>query len=136
MSKTEVKTDIGKPSGQNDLLYGEKTVLGGPIPRLGPGPNPCRLQLSHEALKTAGMWPNDEVEVLSRPGEILVKRIGSPKPSAWETPRQPNPGIVDELMIVTREREARHKAAREGFYEEPEVMGDELRDEQIGQEEL
>ena len=113
MSKSEVKIDSNDPSRQNDgadtTIYTEKTSLGGPIPRLGTGPAPCRLQLSHEVLKAAGLGPNYEVEVIAREGEILVRRIGAPKPSAWETPRQPDPGVIDQLMEVTRERLARQK---------------------------
>lgn len=141
MSKTEVKNDINEPRGQNVPVdttpYSETTQLGGPKPRLGPGPAPCSLTLSHEALKVSGIWPGYKVEVMARPGEILVKLIGGPKPSAWDRPRQPNPGIIDELMVVTKEREARHKAAREGIPydpyegdEEPEEMADGLRDEE------
>ena len=141
MSKPEIKNDIIEPSGQNDLPHSEKIVLGGPKPRLGPGPNPCRLELSHEALKAAGMWPNDEVEVLSRQGEILVRRIGGPKPSAWDRPRPQSSGIIDELWSFTKEREARLKAAREGAWidtdDEPGEEGEEpLSDEQIDQEAL
>jgi len=142
MSKSEVKIDSSNPEGQNDLadttVYTEKTSLGGPIPRLGTGPSPCRLQLSHEVLKAAGLGPNYEVELVARPGVIEVKLVGAPKPSPWDTPRPANPGVIDELMEITREREARLKFAREGGYLD---VGDEegeepLSEEQTRQEEL
>lgn len=105
---------------------------------MGYGPNPCRLQLSHEALKAAGMGPNYEVEVVARPGEIVIKVIGAPKPSPWDTPRPANHGLIDELWSFTKEREARLKMAREGipydpYGDEPE---DSLSDEQRNQEAL
>ncbi len=135
MSKNEVKIDSNDPRGQNDrkdtTVYTEKTNLGGPIPCLGYGPNPCRLQLSHKVLKAAGMWPNYEVEVIARPGVIAVKLISPPKPSPWETPRQPNPGIIDELMLVTKERLARQKFAREGGYLD---VGDEEGEDPLSEE--
>ena len=132
MSKNEVKPEAAEP-------YTEKTSLGGPIPRLGTGPSPCRLQLSHEVLKAAGMWPSDVIEVSVRgEGEILVRRIGAPKPHPWDTPRPTRGGIIDDLMAITEERLARQKFAREGGYldvddEEPEQP---LSDGQLDQEEL
>ena len=142
MSKSEVKIDSSNPEGQNDLadttVYTEKTSLGGPIPRLGTGPSPCRLQLSHEVLKAAGLGPNYEVELIARAGVIEVKLIGAPKPSPWDTPRPARSGIIDDLMAITEERLARQKFAREGGYldvddEEPEQP---LSDGQLDQEEL
>ena len=142
MSKNEVRTDSIEPRGQNDLaattVYTETTSLGGPKFRLGPAPAPCSLTLSHEVLAAARLGANYTVELVARPGEIVIKALAAPKPSAWETPRQPNPGIIDELMAVTREREARLKMAREGGW--IDVGGEEseepLSDEQIDQEAL
>lgn len=144
MSKNEVRTDSIDPSAENQRLdttvYTEKTSLGGPIPHMGYGPNPCRLQLSHEVLKAAGMGPNFVVELVARPGEVLVKLIGAPKPHPWDTPRPARSGIIDDLMAITEERLARQKFAREGGYLD---VGDEegedeepLSGEQRNQEEL
>jgi len=136
MSKNEVRTDISDPSSQNENvdtnLYTETTSLGGPRPYFGTGPAPCNLLLSREVLQASGLWAGYEVELVARPGVIEVKLIGAPKPSVLNTPRPTtNPGVIDQLMEVTRERLARQKFAREGGYLD---VGDEEGEEPLSEE--
>ena len=141
MSKNEVKPEAGELD-QNDQVaaefYSEKTSLSGPRPYFGTGPAPCNLLLSREVLQASGLWANFEVELVARPGEILVKLIAPPKPHPWETPRPDRGGIISDLMAITEERLARQRFAREGGYLscDDEEGEDPLSEGQLDQEAL
>ncbi len=140
MPKNEVRTDSSNLRGQNDHLdttvYTETTCLGGPVFCTGYGPAPCRVKLSSKILTASGMFPNSEVELIASEGQIVIQKLGEPKLGLPVYHSKPNP-IMQDLMDMTREHEARLKAAREGRpYPAGEDDGEPLSDEQIDQEEL
>ncbi|MDM7912170.1 MAG: hypothetical protein QUS09_03650 [Methanotrichaceae archaeon] len=118
MSKKETKPEGGKPTERDnpdeEISHTETGWLSGPISVIwDKSPPPCRLTLSHEALKAANMAGGDQVEVTARPGEILIRRIGGPLPSVFDAPkREKKPNLIDHLMDMTKEWEAKQKAAR------------------------
>ncbi len=102
-----------------------KAKLSGPKPlfccyKTGGGRSPpCSLKLPPKILDSAGMRPNDEVELISSEGQIIIKRIG-PGHANFQayvgnpTTEPPAKSVLGQLMKLGREIDAEQKRRRAG----------------------
>lgn len=87
-----------------------KTELSGPKFSLGVGTPPCTLKLAPEILVASGLKPSDQVELTACGGSIIITKIGDPRPGLPNLP--PRDALINALMNMTKEHEAREREAR------------------------
>jgi hypothetical protein len=89
-----------------------RTKFSGPRPKFGsgvPSTDPCSVEFPSKILEAAGMSANNQVEVTASENLITITKIADGTPLFPN--RDPKPGgLIDQLMAITRQREAAHRA--------------------------
>jgi bifunctional DNA-binding transcriptional regulator/antitoxin component of YhaV-PrlF toxin-antitoxin module len=133
---TNKKAQVAPPAAEKKPEVKTVTVkakLSGPKPLFccyktgGARSPPCSLKLPPEILDSAGIRPNDEVELTAVPGTITIKKIGDGQASismyvgnpATEPPAK---SVLGQLMKLGKEIDAEQKRRRASTDEDEELV--------------